>query len=235
MERRNELYEKLNNICREYSSELQVIDKELNDIGRRQTYIVVKTINGKQYYYEQWHENGRIRSRSLGKVGPGTVSEYEEIIKKREELLNRYKEIESLHDKIKAECDDLKKKISEEKRKVVLDEYTFEVFYKNEISARVSVKKNRVHVNRFIIHPIKQLFYSDNISRNQLNEIFRLRCFDEGRTDAIDKLKHLGLSEYNPREIVRRTHGVSYNDYLWFRFEGENLRAEDVLVRDEYV
>ena len=35
--------------------------------------------------------------------------------------------------------------------------------------------------------------------------------------------------------IVRKTHGVSYNDYLWFRFPGENLRAEDVLVRDEYV
>ena len=96
------------------------------------------------------------------------------------------------------------------------------------------VKQNKVKVIRFIIHPIRQLFYSDNISRNQLNEIFKQRCFDEGRADAMDKLRSLGLKEYIPREIVRRTHGVSYNDFLWFRFEGENLRAEDVLVRDDY-
>ena len=111
---------------------------------------------------------------------------------------------------------------------------SFEVYYKNEISARVSVRKSKVYVSRYIIHPINQLFYSDSITRNQLNEIFKLRCFDENRYDAPDKLRAMGLSEYNPQKIVRITHGVSYNDYLWFRFPGEKLRAEDVLVRDEY-
>ena len=39
------------------------------------------------------------------------------------------------------------------------------------------------------------------------------------------------LSEYNPYEIVKHTHGVSYNDFIWFRFLGEKLTSKDVLVR----
>ena len=219
-------------LARRYST---MTHEELDVLGRQNSYIVVKTIKGNQYYYEQWREGKTVKSRSLGKVEPGSISEYEKHMERRAELLKKYAQIISLHDIVKKQCDELESKIKTNSVKVDLDEYTFEVFHKNDLSARVSVKKNVVHVNRFIIHPIRQLFNSDSISRNQLNEIFRLRCFDEDRTDTLDKLKYLGLTEYNPSEIVRKTHGVSYNDYLWFRFEGENLRAEDVLVRDEYV
>ena len=59
----------------------------------------------------------------------------------------------------------------------------------------------------------------------------KLRCFDEERTDSHEKLKAMGLKEYRPLDIVRKTHGVSYNDFLWFRFPGENITAKDVLVR----
>ena len=232
---KKELYEKLNAIRAEYDAELKAIDKELDAIGRQNTYIVIKRINGNNYYYEQWRDGKSIKSRNLGKVAPGTASEYESKIKKRTELLKKYAELLRMHDKIKKECDLLASELQAEKRTVNLEEYTFEVYHKNDISARVLVRKDKVHVTRFIIHPVRQLFYSDNITRNQLNEIFRLRCFDENRPDAMDKLRYLGLTEYNPKEIVKKTHGVSYNDYLWFRFEGENLRAEDVLVRDEYV
>ena len=65
-----------------------------------------------------------------------------------------------------------------------------------------------------------------------MTEILRSRCIDEGRSDVGRVLKAMGLNEYNPLEIVRRTHGVSYNDYIWIRFPGEKLRAEDVMVRD---
>ena len=51
------------------------------------------------------------------------------------------------------------------------------------------------------------------------------------RADIGEKLTNLGLKEYNPYEIVKRTHGVSYNDFIWFRFPGEKLTSKDVLVR----
>ena len=68
-------------------------------------------------------------------------------------------------------------------------------------------------------------------TRYQLGRILELRCWDKQRSDITEILAHLGLKEYNPYEIVRKTHGVSYNDYIWFRFPGEKLTSKDVLVR----
>ena len=64
-----------------------------------------------------------------------------------------------------------------------------------------------------------------------MNKILEMRCFEKERGDIWEILEHLGLEEYNPQEMVKKTHGVSYNDYIWFRFPGENLTAKDVLVR----
>ena len=51
------------------------------------------------------------------------------------------------------------------------------------------------------------------------------------KTRYYGDIKNIGLSEYNPYEIVKHTHGVSYNDFIWFRFPGEKLTSKDVLVR----
>jgi hypothetical protein len=114
----------------------------------------------------------------------------------------------------------------------MLTNYSFEVLWKDEITARVSVEQDKVRVERFCEHPLRQIFASDKMTRYQLNKILSMRCFDEGRSDAREKLNALGLTDYVPYEIVKRTHGVSYNDYIWIRFPGEKLCAADVMVRD---
>lgn len=209
--------------------ELGKITEELDEIGRGQKSIVVKTINGIQYYYEQWRENGKLRYKSLGRVKPGGVCDHEISIMRRKELLAREEELRFLILHLQAELNKIKNWKDKES---ILPEYSFEVFWKDELSARVSVSKSKVHVSRYIMHPVRQIFSDEFITRNQLNEVLRLRCFEEGRADCTAKLKSLGLSEYNPLEIVKKTHGVSFNDYIWIRFPGERLTAKDVLVRD---
>ena len=209
--------------------ELDKITAELDEIGREQKSIVVKTINDNQYYYEQWRENGKLRYKSLGKVTPGGACDNEIRIMRRKELLSREEELQFLISHLQAELNKLKNWKDKES---ILSEYSFEVFWKDQLSARVSVGKSRVHVSRYIKHPIRQIFSDEFITRNQLNEVLKLRCFEEGRADCTAKLKALGLSEYNPLEIVKKTHGVSFNDYIWIRFPGERLTAKDVLVRD---
>lgn len=211
------------------TKELESVRKELNDIGTEQKSIVVKTINRNQYYYEQWRENGKIRYKSLGKVKPSGACDSEIKIMRRKELLAREEELQFLITHLQAQLKKLKQWKDKES---ILPEYSFEVFWKDELSARVSVGKSRVHVSRYIKHPIHQIFSDEIISRNQLNEVLKLRCFEEGRSDCAAKLKALGLSEYNPLEIVKKTHGVSFNDYIWIRFPGERLTSKDVLVRD---
>lgn len=116
-------------------------------------------------------------------------------------------------------------------REISLPEYSFEALWKDEITARVCVKDHQVSVERYVLHPVKQIFAASVISRNQLNKVLELRCFDRGRPDIMDILAHLGLTEYNPYEIVKKTHGVSYNDFIWLRFPGEKITSKDVLVR----
>lgn len=113
----------------------------------------------------------------------------------------------------------------------IIEDYSFEVFWKDILTASVSVEGSRVKVVRYVEHPLRQLFASENMTRYQLNKILELRCWDRGRADINEILAHLGLKDYNPYEIVKKTHGVSWNDYIWFRFPGENLTSKDVLVR----
>ena len=113
----------------------------------------------------------------------------------------------------------------------IINNYTFEVYWKDEITARVYVKEYDVTVSRFTDHPLKQIFAQKKMTRYQLNRILELRCWERDRADINELLENIGLQEYNPQEIVRKTHGVSFNDYIWIRFPGEKLTSKDVLVR----
>ena len=214
----------LNNLEERLSS----VQSELDGFDEKPHSIVIKTIKGKSYYYEEWREDGRLCYKSLGMVSPGVIAQ-------KEQKKLRYRKLIIERDELEYRIEQQRKILEAYKRhlsqKSILDDYIFEVYWKNDISSRVSVRGSKVRINRIINHPVRQIFSSNEITRNKLNEILELRCFDRHRPDAQKKLEALGLTEYRPIDIIRKTHGVSYNDYIWFRFMGEELRAEDVLVR----
>ena len=62
---------------------------------------------------------------------------------------------------------------------------------------------------------------------------FESRCFPKERRNCRQILEDLGLDEYVPLEIVRKTHGRQLEDYCWIKFEGEELDYErDIKLRD---
>jgi len=62
---------------------------------------------------------------------------------------------------------------------------------------------------------------------------FESRCFPKERRNCKQILEDIGLEEYVPLDIVRKTHGRQYEDYCWIRFEGEDLDYErDIKLRD---
>ena len=224
-----DLYIEKKNKYDTYQAELDGVESRLKAYRDGLSSVIVKTINGNKYYYKQWRDDKKIHSELIGKVEPGAAADTEKEIIERKNLEKREKELKILLKILSTEIEELRKFALEPE---IEENFTFEVFWKNELSARVSVRKNKVHVSRYIIHPVRQIFHADEITRNQLMEALKLRCLEEGRPDINEWLKYRGLSSYNPLEIVRKTHGVSYNDYIWIRFPGENLRAEDVLVRE---
>ncbi|MNC54956.1 hypothetical protein D3C75_1044590 [compost metagenome] len=78
----------------------------------------------------------------------------------------------------------------------------------------------------FLPFPGKQ-----KIQVSDVLDYFETRCFPRNRHHANKILQSMGLSEYVPTEIVKQTHGVMYEDYVWIRFEGENLTCVDVHPR----
>ena len=207
---------------------LDEIDKELKNYDTNNKSIIIKQIKGKKYYYAQWKQDGRLHTQYLSQVAPGAVSHIETEMKNKQNLLDKKRDLEGLLKYVEQMLKNMEKDIKKER---MIEDYDFEVFWKDEITAKVRVRGKKVRVSRYTAHPLKQLFAEEHMTRYQLNQILEMRCWERGRADIDLILKHLGLEEYNPYEIVKKTHGVSYNDYIWFRFWGENITSDDVLVR----
>ena len=72
-----------------------------------------------------------------------------------------------------------------------------------------------------------------NPSIADVNRFFESRCFPRERRNCKQLLEDLGLEEYIPLEIVRKTHGRQLEDYCWIKFDGEELDYErDIKLRD---
>jgi len=66
-----------------------------------------------------------------------------------------------------------------------------------------------------------------------VSRFFESRCFPQERANCKLLLRDLGLDEYIPLEIVKKTHGRQLEDYCWIKFEGEELDYEsDIQLRD---
>ena len=225
----NMIYTDLIHQKREAEARLTEYQKKLEQLQERKSNIIIKKINGDLYYYSQHRENGKEVSKYLGAVKPGSIVDEEkkqmQISDLSEKVKNLKLDIESLEQMIKCY-------IKRKKQDSILDNFSFEVYWKDDITARVYVRGKNVTVSKYTENPGKQLFAEKKMTRYQLGKIFEMRCWEKGRADINEILENLGLKEYNPYEIVRKTHGVSYNDYIWFRFPGEQLTSKDVLVRD---
>lgn len=228
MKEMDTLYKDLKLRREKYQSQLEQYRKNLENLPEQKYSIIIKIIHGDPYYYAQFRWEGKVRSKYIGAVRPGLIADAEVSQEELEKLNKKIKElewnIESLDKMIKC----LERRCRQEK---LLDNFHFEVYWKDEITARVYVKGKEVIVSRFTDNPLKQLFAAGKMSRVQLGKIFELRCWEKGRPDINEILEHIDVKEYNPYEIVRKTHGVSANDYIWFRFPGEKLNSADVLVR----
>ena len=104
----------------------------------------------------------------------------------------------------------------------------FSVYWADEKTADVKIESNRALIKRYSNSPIKQIFASDNISLYELGEILRSRCWEENRENLEKYLQKMGLSEFNPYEICRKTHGVMFQDKIWFKYKNENISWNDV-------
>lgn len=82
----------------------------------------------------------------------------------------------------------------------------------------------------------KREFYGDRVdkcfcplgdSESDIQAFYKERSFDSGRPDLKVCLKELGLFEYVPYDICRKTHGMFFYDDYWIRFPEDNSMSFD--------
>lgn len=228
MDNTRNLYNTVRERYNRVKEEMNHIDSRLSTFPDYTRSIIIKEIKGKCYYYMQWRQDGKVNTMYLSPVYPGAVAAVEAELEEQKSLMMQKEQALRLNTYLERMLKYMKKDIEKEK---VVEDHSFELFWKDEIVSRISVRGSRAYISRFTTHPARQLFAAGQMSRDQVNRVLEMRCWDRNRPDLRDLLAHIGLDDYHPYEIVRRTHGVSWNDYLWFRFPGEALTAKDVLVR----
>lgn len=107
----------------------------------------------------------------------------------------------------------------------------FTVLWENEETADVKISENCAYITRYTTNPAKQIFSKSKIPLFELGEILKWRCWDEHRENIDKYLYKLGLTTFNPYKICRKTHGVMFQDKIWFRYKGESLNWDDVKCR----
>lgn len=110
----------------------------------------------------------------------------------------------------------------------------FEILIKDRVITKVEISDNRKNINveQFSDNWLEKPFKSTPVKIKHIVEWLETRCFPESRFGKERILEGMGLSDYNPLDIVKLTHGIQHEDYLWIRFKGEVLTYDDVKIRD---
>lgn len=118
--------------------------------------------------------------------------------------------------------------------KCKIENFAFTVLSRDKQIADVCIKDGELSVETYTDNRLIQVFPrgSDTTIADVYN-FLRSRCYEDGRADLAEILKTTGMTSNNPWEWCRKTHGVTYDDFYWLRFPGEeNLTWEEVKVRD---
>lgn len=111
---------------------------------------------------------------------------------------------------------------------------SFDYMYKDTVVAHVDwyIESQTVNCAEYQDNIAYQCFGKMKHNVDNLMIVFESRCFDRNRYDIKEILEYLGLLEYSPYHICLKTHGVSTQDYMWIRWQGESVTWNDVRIRD---
>lgn len=108
----------------------------------------------------------------------------------------------------------------------------FDVFMKDEKICSVVSEGGITSFENYIDDPLWLPFgVKTSITNSDIEAFFRDRCFPKERANCKTVLKSIGLDFYDPEMICRKTHGTQFDDFIWIRFEGENITYADVRLR----
>jgi hypothetical protein len=110
----------------------------------------------------------------------------------------------------------------------------FDIMARNELCGSVYVNfgTGELRVAQYTDDPVDRPFTMEPVTIPDIMDFFEYRCFPRTRVNCDQLLEDLGLVYYSPLAIVRKTHGIQFDDFTWVRFKGETIRYDDIKIRD---
>lgn len=91
--------------------------------------------------------------------------------------------------------------------------------------------KRDIELIKLVPDGIIQPFSGNTFNIIRFYDFLKSRCYEDQRADLDIILKQVKMSCNNPYEWVQLTHGVTWEDSFWIKFNNENITWEDVRIR----
>ncbi|MGJ9382854.1 hypothetical protein [Salipaludibacillus sp. CF4.18] len=129
--------------------------------------------------------------------------------------------------------DSLVGNVDQEKNNNILE---FDVFSKEDLIAYVYINfgSRYIKVNQYtddiLSRPV--LKKDEDVTIEDILNFIADRCFPKERRNCNQLLTDLGLEHYSTIAIVKKTHGLQFDDFTWIRFNEEDIAYGDLKIRD---
>lgn len=104
----------------------------------------------------------------------------------------------------------------------------FDVLLKDRVlhSVKIDFGSGKCHIQTFTDIQMEKEFMKDTLNLKEMLVWVESRCFMECGKYGRYVLSLKGMTEYNPYEVIKVTHGIMSHDLRWIRFKGEDLTYE---------
>lgn len=108
--------------------------------------------------------------------------------------------------------------------------YDFTVLHKDTPVANVYISDDHKHVtiDKLVPDGMTQPFNGDKLDLERVYSFLKDRCYEDSFAGLEEVLEIQDMTSNNPWEWNRKTHGVTWEDFFWIKFEDEELSWEDV-------
>ena len=109
----------------------------------------------------------------------------------------------------------------------------YHIMWRDEPVADVDLSDDHKEIRLTKIMPpgLKQPFSGGEFNIRRFYNFLKDRCYEDGRADLQEILAQAGMTENNPYQWVRLTHGVTWDDFFWIKVDDEQISFDDVRMR----
>lgn len=107
----------------------------------------------------------------------------------------------------------------------------FDIYHRYKKTGRIEIVDSKLVKNEcYTDNPIAEHVCPNSTNFFDVAGILAGRVLPPERCDE-GTFKRMGIKGYNVYDMLRVTHGVDWDDFIWFKFDGEDITWDDVKVR----